>query len=285
MSVTVDLDRVGSLVASIGSPHFGSHYRDLFSDFFSFDQCTVFAFKSSAAPDAVVLEAKSERLRALARVLASEYVAGGFQQDPNLWREHQPDVPTVHCLKATELTNRIYRWRYYDEPHLAHELVVLGQTGDTLYYSSFYRTEPSAGFCLGDVERMHGLARFAVKVLHRHLELVGDSAPHPTPAAVVEAGGKAPTTEQRRRILAHLKDVLLAEPCSLSPREAEVCAGIVLGYTTLGISLNFGISINTVATHRKRAYRKLGICSQNELFSRYFQLVTRQQARELKSGP
>ena len=72
MSVTVDLDRVGSLVAAIGSPQFGSHYRDLFSDFFSFDHCTVFAFRNSAAPDAVVLEAKSERLRALTRELASE---------------------------------------------------------------------------------------------------------------------------------------------------------------------------------------------------------------------
>lgn len=279
MSVTVDLDRVGSLAAAIGSPQFGSRYRDLFSDFFSFDHCTVFAFKSSAAPDALVLEAKSERLRALTRELASEYVAGGFEQDPNLQRERRPDVPTVHCLEATELTNRIYRRRYYDEPHLAHELVVLGQTGDTLYYSSLYRTEPSAGFGRGDVERMHGLAGFAVQVLHRHLELLGSCAPHP-----VEAGGKTPTPEQRRRMLAHLKDVLLAEPYSLSPREAEVCAGIVLGYTTLGISLNCGISLNTVATHRKRAYRKLGICSQNELFSRYFQLVNRQQARDLKPG-
>jgi DNA-binding CsgD family transcriptional regulator len=284
MSVTVDLDRVGSLAAAIGSPQFGSHYRDLFSDFFSFDHCTVFAFKNSAAPDAVVLEAKSERLRALTRELASEYVAGGFEQDPNLRRARRSDIPTVHCLKATELTNRIYRSRYYDEPHLAHELVVLGQTGDTLYYSSFYRTDNSAGFSVDAVERMHGLAGFAVKVLHRHLELLGGSARHPTPAAKIEAGGKAPTTEQRRGMLAHLKEVLLAEPHALSPREAEVCAGIVLGYTTLGISLNFGISINTVATHRKRAYRKLGICSQNELFSRYFQLVNRQQARELKPG-
>lgn len=285
MSITVDLDRVGNLVAAIGSSQFGSHYRDLFSGFFSFDQCTVFAFRSSAAPDAVVLEANSERMRALTRSLANEYVAGGFEQDPNLRLEHQPGVPTVHYLKATELTNRIYRLRYYDEPHLAHELVVLGQTGDTLYYSSFYRTDKSAGFSVDTVERMNGLAGFAVKVLHRHLELLGGSAPHATPAAVIEPGGKALTTEGRRRMLRHLKDVLLAEPYALSPREAEVCAGIVLGYTTLGISLNFGISINTVATHRKRAYSKLGVCSQNELFSRYFQLVTQQQARELKSGP
>jgi DNA-binding CsgD family transcriptional regulator len=84
--------------------------------------------------------------------------------------------------------------------------------------------------------------------------------------------------DNRAQLLAHLRDVLLNEPQHLSPREAEVCAGIILGYTTLGISLNFGISLNTVATHRKRAYRKLGICSQNELFSRYFRVVNSQLA-------
>ena len=80
--------------------------------------------------------------------------------------------------------------------------------------------------------------------------------------------------ESRGETLAYLREVLLSEPHLLSPREAEVCAGIILGYTTVGISLNCGISINTVATHRKRAYRKLGISSQNELFSRYFRLVS-----------
>ena len=282
MSITVDLDRVGDLVSALGSSQFGSQYRDLFSDFLSFDQCTVFAFKSTAAPDALVLEGKSDQMRTIAQSLASEYVAGGFEQDPNVRRVHQPDCPTVHCLSAAELTNRVYRLRYYDEPRLAHELVVLGQTGDTLYYSSFYRTDREPGFCRSEVDRMHGLARFAMKALHRHLELLGALTPNEAVVAVADPNDRSPAGERRRRMLAHLKQVLLAEPYSLSPREAEVCAGIVLGYTTLGISLNFGISINTVATHRKRAYRKLGVCSQNELFSRYFQLVNQQQAREIQ---
>ena len=31
------------------------------------------------------------------------------------------------------------------------------------------------------------------------------------------------------------------------------------------IALTLGISVNTVLTYRKRAYTRLGICSQNEL--------------------
>jgi len=63
---------------------------------------------------------------------------------------------------------------------------------------------------------------------------------------------------------------MLKLPCGLTQREADVCAAIALGYTTVGIGLNLGISVNTVATHRKRAYAKLGISCQNELFARYF---------------
>jgi DNA-binding NarL/FixJ family response regulator len=53
----------------------------------------------------------------------------------------------------------------------------------------------------------------------------------------------------------------------------------VLGYTVLGMSLNMRISVNTVATHRKRAYTKLRISSQNELFARYFDTVHRIQSK------
>jgi DNA-binding CsgD family transcriptional regulator len=77
----------------------------------------------------------------------------------------------------------------------------------------------------------------------------------------------------RQNALSHLREVFLAERHGLSPREAEICAHIVLGYSALAISLNLGISVNTVTTHRKRAYGKLRVCSQNELFERYFTSV------------
>lgn len=56
----------------------------------------------------------------------------------------------------------------------------------------------------------------------------------------------------------------------LTKRELEVCSYIVLGYSSLAISLHLDISINTVLTHRRKAYEKLGIGTQNQLF----QIVT-----------
>ncbi len=74
--------------------------------------------------------------------------------------------------------------------------------------------------------------------------------------------------ERRQKLLNHIQADLMRFG-SISPREAEVCAHIAIGYNVNAISLLLGISQNTASTHRKRAYAKLGISSQNELFARY----------------
>jgi DNA-binding CsgD family transcriptional regulator len=53
----------------------------------------------------------------------------------------------------------------------------------------------------------------------------------------------------------------------LTAREREVCERIVLGYTSIGIGLDLDIALSSVLTYRKRAYAKLGIGTQNELFA------------------
>ena len=66
-----------------------------------------------------------------------------------------------------------------------------------------------------------------------------------------------------------LLEALLHSSARLTKREAEVCASIMLGYTSFAIGERLGISAGTVATHRKHAYAKLGVCSQAELFGKY----------------
>ena len=90
----------------------------------------------------------------------------------------------------------------------------------------------------------------------------------------------APPTKSRgatvdpERVHRSVRDVLFNSGYGLTPREAEVCASIVLGWTVRGASSRLQISMHTVATHRKRAYSKLGIGSQNELFARYFESLS-----------
>jgi DNA-binding CsgD family transcriptional regulator len=69
-------------------------------------------------------------------------------------------------------------------------------------------------------------------------------------------GGFIDSSRERLRSVAPL----------LSPREVEVCIRIMLGVTSEGIGIDLGISRNTVLTYRKRAYARLNISSQNQLF-------------------
>ena len=54
---------------------------------------------------------------------------------------------------------------------------------------------------------------------------------------------------------------------TLTAREREVAQLILIGHSSGSISLNLGISLPTVKTHRRNIYSKLQISSQAELFS------------------
>jgi DNA-binding CsgD family transcriptional regulator len=68
-------------------------------------------------------------------------------------------------------------------------------------------------------------------------------------------------------LLEHLRVSLLTE--GLTDREAQICSYIMSGDNTFAIAAILGIARKIVATHRKKAYAKLGISSHTELFSRY----------------
>jgi len=64
--------------------------------------------------------------------------------------------------------------------------------------------------------------------------------------------------------------ILMKSDLRLTLREVEVCTGILLGRTVEAIALDLGIRPASVATYRKRAYRRLGISAQNQLFALCF---------------
>jgi DNA-binding CsgD family transcriptional regulator len=54
----------------------------------------------------------------------------------------------------------------------------------------------------------------------------------------------------------------------LTPKEAETALGLIDGQSAEVIAATLGISINTVRTHLKRVYEKVGVQSQTELVAR-----------------
>ena len=274
---TIGLDRIGDVVLALGSPRFGGEYYKLFHETLGIEACTVFAFRPEGSPIPLVVECDSHDRREQAWELAWEYSRGAFKHDPiirgNLNRTSTDAAPVVYSLCADQVKDVGYRRHFYDEAALHQKVGVLGRVDGTVYYSNFYRGSDTSG-CneLEELRLMRELAGLAVKVLRRH-DVASEASATPTSKA-------ASPSDWHRSALAHLRTVFLGGPHGLSPREAEVCAHVVLGYSTLAIGLNLGVSVNTVATHRKRAYSKLDVCSQNELFERYFTTVNRLLAEQ-----
>lgn len=82
-------------------------------------------------------------------------------------------------------------------------------------------------------------------------------------AAVTAAARPSATPELRDPLEAHLRDV--SDRYALSARESTVALLVARGYTAERIAAKEGLSINTVRTHTKNLYRKLGIHSRQEL--------------------
>lgn len=274
--MNINLDLLGGVVRNVGTPGFGQALFSLFKDAFGVRLCSVFAFPKSGTPYCLVAEGETPDDTAVVRELTAEYVNGSYRDDPNVSNFHIARLPSVYCMRADELSNTKYRQRFYDEPRVSYELVQLSSVEDELYYVSVYRDRRAGPFHSNDVIAMRKFARFVVPAARRHSELGGvrtqsQSADEIAEPASVLRRGKTPM------LLEHMRQTFLKTPQRLSPREAEVCAGIVLGYSSIAISLNLQIAVNTVMTHRKRAYKKLGVCSQGELFARYFESVRRLQ--------
>lgn len=72
--------------------------------------------------------------------------------------------------------------------------------------------------------------------------------------------------------LAEIEACICQQMQTMPRREAEVCSRVIYGVSSLGISLELGISVETVMTYRKRAYERLGIATQRELILWYLSL-------------
>ena len=79
-----------------------------------------------------------------------------------------------------------------------------------------------------------------------------------------KSNNTATLTERRAPLEDFVKDIL-------SPREAEIVQLILKGHSSLSISLTLGIALPTVKTHRKNAYAKLGINTQQQLLNAFLQ--------------
>jgi DNA-binding CsgD family transcriptional regulator len=153
----------------------------------------------------------------------------------------------THCVASDFGT--AHREQIYTAHSLSERLSIVdadreaGGSG-ALLAVNLYRHRAQPRFDAGEIDTVLGLAGSLLAVVQRHLELESRSAP---PADRLRAGCP-----------------------QLTPREFEVCARLLRGWSFEGIAADLGLSTTTVKTYRNRAFERLGIHHRNELFARVY---------------
>jgi DNA-binding CsgD family transcriptional regulator len=224
--------------------------RTVIERYLGVDHFSVF-FQPHRRPPVILAAGSRDRAgvsSALARMYAARFcrwdsVANDMQGSPAM------DQVVVYNRRASDVRNTSYRHECYDKPGINERLTVCSAERGTWRALHLYRNQRSPAFSDADMEEA---LRAAACIL---TALPGE------PAAAVDrpAGSKSrlPWFLERLRRL----------PTRLTEREREVCARALIGMTVEGTALELGVAPTSVATYRKRAYQKLNITSQNEMFA------------------
>jgi DNA-binding CsgD family transcriptional regulator len=252
---------IGELVERLGTSGFDDYFFRFYDEVLGIAHCTVFEYIGDEQARIILAVDSSSGAGSAARSLAYDYVNGFFQKDPylqELMNSEDSENPRWKTGDPDRIEDTEYREKFYDKPDLVHELILQFKDDQHSIIATLYRNDAQGPFTASDKENASLYVGLSLKLLNKHIELLDPDSEN--------------NAEERRKPDERVQELLLQQGL-LSPREAKICSMILVGYTTRGISLNLDITMNTVATHRKRAYRKLGIGTQNELFCRCFEVL------------
>lgn len=248
----IDLfDRAGNLVSTLGNDAFDPALVDLLDGAASFHQFILFAVPREG--DTHCVYSWNRASQGLVTSLSQRYVEGKFYKiDPTLRYLRQIVGPArkVHLLRHREITDLSYRRSFFEAPELDAKMSILEENASEGLYLNFYKRTGEAEFSEQEVANLSRVAGLVCKSILHHRVL--------TKRRVA-----APALPD----LATVRTMIASQAPALTIRELDVCARVVAGYSTEAIALDLVIGESSVATYRKRAYAKLGICSQHELFA------------------
>jgi len=264
---------ISDLVSEVGTAAFEHRFYEQCRAMFHNQQCNVFVLQAGRAAECLLTYADDRAIRLLTERCAARYLTDGVPSDPIL-REvrssgEPPSGALVRMLSPRQINDRTYRRRFYENAAVRHKLAAMAQIDGRFIYLNFYRDPDQADFADAEWRRLGDIAQVLCALLARHHRMTEAERAATTPRSVMPEAFRA-------RMFSRIRQALLMEDAGLTAKEADICASIALGRTAAGIALDYGISPNTVATHRKRAYAKLGIGSQSELFARYYESLTNQ---------
>jgi DNA-binding CsgD family transcriptional regulator len=242
---------MGAVINTIGTPQFERSLLSMARNTMRCSHVTAFACSPSggSARTPRVMVAVDGGSATVAHRLAATYIQHYWNLDPanTLPKEELgAGQKAMLRLRSNEITNSDYRRDCYRSLDLIDRMSLVKMRGNEVVRINFYRNSTVGRFSGADFAIVSALADLSMAAIEKHEALTSLSL----------------QTDHYDR---YCNRLALRAPY-LSSRERQVCAQIVLGQRSHAIAHRLGLSINTILSHRRRAYAKLNISSQNELF-------------------
>jgi LuxR family transcriptional regulator, activator of tox operons len=194
----------------------------------------------------VITCAASNGLQENATQVNDTYLKHHWRKDPLRHINHADSSTSMKkpfLLSSENVEDGQYRNDCYDSLDIAQRLSFIVPHAANVRQINFFRFNNFGNFSSEEVKSLSALVPLLAALIDRHRRLV-------TPPWSISS----------------LEERLGAYSPVISEREINVCSRILYGLSSEGIGLDLGIAKNTVLTHRRRAYAKLEICSQSDLF-------------------
>lgn len=236
------LHLIASTVRKVGTPHFADGVLNALTSFMDADACEIFYEDKGQ----ICLAGRSEFNGAItSRVCLSPLMLKG------LLRDAAPGA-AVLIVSGEEIAQGT-------DPHRHQRILIAGRSDGVLSGLHILRSTGRREMRLTEIDELESMSSVLYSMVSRHIELA----------------------HKRQQSVAPLDSLDQIEACilatgELTHRESQVCARILYGLSTHGISLDLDVGKESVVTYRKRAYRRLTISCQRELLVWYLDAYDRQ---------
>jgi len=207
----------------------------------------------------MLLAASSRNNGTSARVAAASYLRNGYwRNDPALrWHEARgtrrraAHRMSATLVAATEIEDSRYRRDCYAIPDATQKTSIFREMPRQTIVLNLYRGRRQSVNADLLLDTLSTAAEFLTCAVAKQHELMARQAGL--------GPQRLPSLEALALRLSHIEH-------SLTSRELEVCSRILLGLSAHAIAEELAIAVSSVVTYRRRAYDKLGISCQQELF-------------------
>lgn len=196
----------------------------------------------SANDDVVLIDRSFQQL----------YLSTFYRKDPNMnfiGSDTLDGAQQVTRLLPENIEDLEYRKLWIQKMGVVDRLSILTNADKGLYCLNLFRA--SKQFTSDDIEKLKQFGPVISSLAVKHTRLTGTLSSFMTRDAQIST----------------LMERLIQVSSKLTDRERQVCARLILGMSSEGIALDLNIKKQSVLTYRRRAYSRLQICSQNELFA------------------